>query len=216
MSFRVTALWRSLGLAFVLGLVAGPLAAQVPNSPIVFAQSAITTSFVSPIAVGSSSGGGDSDAQWLKVEFHYGVTPATPLKFVDSVQFKIWIEGRDLYAPEATTKDGIAVALTDSVTYINLPAARDAYGVFFVPPATLARYSTERGSEDFDRTFNVHVEAYVGGVKVDYFDKNKENDANWFQQLKPLAGFVYRQDQSPFVLTDINRYPPIKQPTPEP
>jgi hypothetical protein len=215
MSFRVTALWRSLGLAVGLALGAGPLAAQVPNSPIVFAQSAITTSMVTPTSVGSGSGGGDSEGQWLKVEFHYGVIPATPLKFVDAVQFKIWIEGRDLYAPEATTKEGIAVGLTDSITYINLPAARDAYGVFFIPPATLARYSTDRGPEDFERTFNVHVEAYVGGVKVDYFDKNKETDANWYQQLKPLAGFVCRQDQSPFVLTDINRYPPIKQPTPE-
>jgi hypothetical protein len=215
MSFRVTALWRSIGIAVVLILGTGPLAAQVPNSPIVFAQSAITTSFITPTAVGNSSGGGDSDAQWLKVEFHYSVTPAAPLKFVDSVQFKIWIEGRDLYAPEATTKEGIAVALTDSITYVNLAATRDAYGVFFVPPATLARYSTDRGSEDFDRAFNIHVEAYVGGVKVDYFDKNKETDANWYQQLKPLAGFVYRQDQSPLLLTDFNRYPPIKQPTPE-
>jgi hypothetical protein len=196
-----------------LGLAGGPVAAQIPNSPIVFAQSAITTSFVAPTSVGQGSGGDSSDAQWLKVEFHYSAVPPTPLKFVDAVEFRIWIEGRDLFAPEATTKDGIAVALTNTITYVNLAASKDAYGVFYVPPATLARYSTERGQSDFDRTFNIHIEAYVGGVKVDYFDKNKETDGNWYQQLKPLAGFVYRQDQSPFLLTDPNRYPPIKLPS---
>ncbi len=214
MSFRVTALWRRLRVVFALGAMGLPVAAQVPNSPIVFAQSAITTSFVSPTSVGGGAGGDDSDAQWLKVEIHYSVQPQTPLKFVDAVEFKIWIEGCDLYAPEATTRNGIPVALTGTLDYVNLGTTRDAYGVFYVPPATLARYSTDRGPSDFDRTFNIHVEAYVGGVKVDYFDKNKETDANWYQQLKPLSGFVYRQDQSPFILTDPNRYPPIKLPAP--
>lgn len=213
MSFRVTALWRSIGVAFILGLATGRLAAQVPNSPIVFAQSAITTSFVpAPNVAGS---GDSSDAQWLKVEFHYSVTPVAPLKFVDSVEFRIWIEGRDLYSPQATTKEGLPVALTDTITYVNLAATHDAYGCFYIPPGTLARYSTERGPSSFDRDFDIHIEAYVGGVKVDYFDKNKETDANWYQQLTPLTGFVYRQDQSPFILTDANKYPPIKQQTPQ-
>jgi hypothetical protein len=193
-----------------------PLTAQVPNSPIVFAQSAITTSFV-PVPVvgggGSVGANADTDQQWLKVEIHFSVAPAIG-KFQDAAEFRIWIEGRDLFAPEAPNKEGIAVALTGTVTYVNLPAGRDAYGVFFVPPDTLARYSTGRGPSDFDRTFNVHVEAYIAGTKVDYFDKNKENDANWYQQLKPLSGFVYRQDQTPFIVIDSNRYPPIKMPAP--
>jgi hypothetical protein len=213
MSFSATALRQSIFLLVTLGLAAAPLRAQVPNSPIVFAQSAITTSFVQAPQMGSSSGGGgsDSDTQWLKVEFHYSVAPAAG-KFVDAVEFRIWIEGRDLYAPEATTKDGIPVGLTGSVTYVNLAETKDAYGVFYVPPATLNRFSV-RGPSDFDRTFDTHVEAYVGGTKVDYFDKNKEQDANWYQQLKPLSGFVYRQDQTPFIVTDPVRYPPIKLPS---
>ena len=214
MSFSATALRHSIFLLFTVGIIAAPLRAQVPNSPIVFAQSAITTSFVQAPQMGSSSGGGgsDSDTQWLKVEFHYSVVP-TEGKFVDSAEFRIWIEGRDLYAPEATTKDGIAVGLTGTVTYVNLEGTRDAYGVFYVPPATVNRFSSARGSSDFDRLFNIHLEAYVGGTKVDYFDKNKEADGNWYQQLKPLSGFVYRQDQSPFIVTDPVRYPPVKLPS---
>jgi hypothetical protein len=213
MSFRATTLRRSLLPLLFLGVAAKPLVAQVPNSPIVFAQSAITTSFVSAPNFGGSGGSGSSSSQWLKVEVHYAVIPPPPLTFVDSAEFRVWIEGRDLFAPEAPTKDGIAVGLTGTVTYVNLAAARDAYAVFYVPPATIARYSTSRGASDFDRTFDVHVEAYVGGAKVDVFDKNKETDANWYQQLKALPGFVYRQDQSPFILADPDRYPPVKLPT---
>ena len=188
-----------------------PLAAQVPNSPIVFAQSAITSTFLNAPSLGSSGGGGGGDTQWLKVEFHYSVVPPVG-KFLDSAEFRVWIEGRDLYAPEATTKDGIAVGLTATVTYVNLPATKDGYGVFYVSPYNITRFSTSRGSSDFDRTFNIHLEAYVGGTKVDYFDKNKEQDANWYQQLKPLSGFVCRQDQCPFIVSDPDRYPPIKLP----
>jgi len=215
MSFRVTTLRRSILLVLLLGAAALPVAAQIPNAPIVFAQSAITTSFVSAPNMGGS-GGGSGSTQWLKVEVHYAAIPLPPEKFVDSAEFRIWIEGRDLFAPEAQTKEGVPVALTGTVTYVNMAATKDSYAVFYVPPATVTRFSTSRGASDFDRTFNIHVEAYVGGTKVDYFDKNKEQDANWYQSLKVLTGFVYRQDQSPFIVTDADRYPPVKLPVAAP
>ena len=62
------------------------------------------------------------------------------------------------------------------MTYINLPAGRDCYGVFYVHPNTLSRYCGNGTYEDFDRKFNVHVEAYIGGKLVDYIDKNKDAD----------------------------------------
>ncbi len=132
--------------------------------------------------MGNTSGGASSDQQWLKVEFHYAVTPPVG-KFVDSVEFRIWIEGRDLYAPEATTKDGIAVGLTGSVTYVNLPATKDAYGVFYVSPYTLARYAGNRGASDFDRTFNVHLEAYAGGGE----GRHLRQEQGTGRQLVPAA-----------------------------
>ncbi len=214
MSFRETAFKRNQLCAAIFGLLTVPLVAQVPNAPIVFAQSAITTSFVPAPQLFST--GGSSGAQWLKVEFHYAAVPQPPApdqpasKFVDSAEFRVWIEGRDRYTKLAPI---VAVGLTGTVTYLNIPAGRDNYGVFYVPPATLTRYSTDQGPTDFDRAFDIHIEAYVNGTLVDYFNKNKETDLNWFSKLTPVAGEVYTQIQTPFIVSDPDKYPPIKVPT---
>jgi hypothetical protein len=237
MSFRALLLWRSFSVLFLLALLTAPAAfGQLKDakgnliSPVAFAnQDAITTTFVtSPnlsgmSAVATSGNATSSDTppdpsdvtnQWLKVEFHYGTTAALKTKYLDSVEFKVWIEGRDLLATNAPVPGkGIAVALTGSVTYINVPAGSDIYGVFYVHPSTLGRYSGEHGVTDFDRKFDVHMEAYVGGTLMDKIDKNKEQDPNWFQPLVPITGLVYRQDQSPFIIVDPDRYPAIKLPT---
>jgi hypothetical protein len=216
MSFHATVLRQSFPVVFLLGLLAGPTAlAQVANSPVVFvSREAIITTFVAAPSLGT----GDvtppapgNASQWLKVEFHYGVTPVKG-DFQDSAEFKIWIEGRDLIDPQGKPGEGIAVGLTGSVTYINIPKGKDVYGVFYVHPSTIARYSGPRGNEDFTRKFNVHVEAYVDGAKVDYFDKNKEQDPNWFQQLKAVPNLVSRQDQCAFLISSPDRYPMIKLP----
>jgi hypothetical protein len=146
------------------------------------------------------------------VEFHYGTTAALLTPYLDSVEFKIWIEGLDPLALNTTQASGkgVAIALTGTVTYVNVPAGKDVYGVFYVHPSTLARYSSDRGYEDYDRKFDVHLEAYVGGTLMDKIDKNKETDPNWFQALKPITGLVYRQNQCPFMVSDPDRYPAIK------
>jgi hypothetical protein len=219
MRFHLTTLKRSfLGIlltAFSLGHSQG----QAANSPVVFqSPDAITTTMVDVPNLGrsDSSGGGNANTQWLKIEFHYGVTPKTIAPFVDSIEFRIWVEGRDLYDPAAPTAEGTAVALTGTVTYVNVAASRDGYGSFYVSPSTLARYSTKNGVSDFTEKFNVHVEAYVGGSKVDYFDKNKEQNLNWYTTLKAVTGMVYRQDQCPFIVNDVSRYPQIKLVEPAP
>jgi hypothetical protein len=177
----------------------------------------ITISFVlAPVLGGAVSGNGEG-VNWLKVEFHYGVNPADPKKnpWVDAVEFKIWIEGRDLYAANAPagSQDGVAVCLTGSCTYVNLEQARDAYGVFYVHPTAVTRYSGRGGPDDFDRKFNVHVEAYVGGKLVDYNDKKKDVD-KWWMGPTQVPDIVLRQDQTPFVNYDVGRYPQIKLPSP--
>jgi len=208
---------RSCLPVFFLGLIAAPAAfGQAKNSPIAFVnQEAITTSFVAtPVfnSTGSAPPSPSEALQWLKVEFHYGTTLALKTPYVDAVEFKVWIEGRDLQAPEATTREGIAVGLTGSVTYVNIPAGKDIYGVFYVHPSTLGRYSGTRGYEDFDRKFNIHLEAYVGGALMDAIDKNREKDPNWFTQLKAIPNLVYRLDQSPFILDNPDHYQEIKLP----
>lgn len=221
MQFNARVPRRSFVLGFLALFAAAsvPLFAQAPNSPIVFqSPSAITVSLVECPQLGRTAGGGgsSSNTQWLLVEWHYQVIPKAPLPYVDSVEFRVWVEGRDLYAPEATTADGLPIALTGSVTYINLPETRDGYGSVYIHPSTLVRYSTKSGPSDFTDKFNVHVEAYVGGAKMDLFDLNKPQDPNWYQNLKAVPNLLYRQDQSPFIADDVSRYPQLKPlPTPQ-
>ena len=222
MSFRATILWRTCPLVLFLGLVASSVVfGQAKNSPVAFAnEGSVTTSLVPAPSVASQDPNATPPSgepgQWLKVEFHYGTTPLVTdaYPYLDEVQFKVWIEGLDLYDKAAPVPGkGVAVALTGSVTYVNVPMGKDIYGVFYVPPSILKRYSSERGPTDFDQKFDVHVEAYIGGTLVDAVNKNKEADAlGWFKPLKPVAGVVYRQDQCPFMMSDTDRYPTIKLP----
>jgi len=214
MRFHPTALKRYLLLPLLVAATLTRTWGQAADSPIVFqGPEAVTATLIDPPTAGLGRSEGSSNtenSQWLKVEFHYAVKPKPPLPFVESVEFRVWIEGRDLYAPEATTADGISVVLTASVTYINVQATSDGYGSFYVHPSTMQRYSTKSGASDFGDRFNVHVEAYVSGTKVDYFDKNKSQDPNWYQSMKAIPNLVYRQDQCVFMLTDPSRYPQIK------
>ena len=80
----------------------------------------------------------------------------------------------------------------------------------YLHPSTLVRYSTKNGTSDFTDKFNVHVEAYVGGQKMDLFDKDKPQDPNWYASLKAIPNLLYRQDQCPFIVNDVGRYPQLK------
>jgi hypothetical protein len=194
-----------------LASITAPFAfGQAPTSPIAFAKlDGITTSFVPAINQGGTAGGSSSPAQWLKVELHYGTTPNLKTKYLDAVQFKIIIEGRDPDAVNSTGGKGVSVGFTGEITYVNIPAGKDIYGVFYVHPSTLARYSLG-GSEDFDRKFNIHVDANIGGAQMDWFDKRPEKDLNWYKVLTPISGLVFRQDQCPFIMADTDRYPAMK------
>ena len=216
---------RSLPVVLLLAVTTAPAAfGQLKDAsgkliaPIAFAnQEAITTSFVQAVNQGGTAGGAVGDnTQWLKVEFHYGATTAMTKRYLDAAEFKIWIEGLDPDAPNPTQPSGkgVAVALIGDITYVNVPASKDLYGVVYVHPSTLARYSDEHGFEQYERKYDIHIEAYVGGVLVDAIDKNKEKDPQWFKSLIPVPSLVYRQDQSPFIMADTDRYPALKLSTP--
>ena len=188
--------------------------AQVANSPVIFdSHDGIKTSFVKTSNwAGSDSGASGDNGQWLKVEFHFAVTPAVG-DYLNAVTFKVWIEGLDLLATDAPVAGkGVAVALTGQVSYVNVLKGKDVYGVVYVHPSTLGRYNAGGGYQDFDRKFNIHAEADVDGKPVDVFDKNKEQDPNWYQPLRAIPGLIFLQNQSPFITTDPDRYPALKLP----
>ena len=165
MSFRVTILKRCCLVACFLSLIATSVAlGQAANSPVAFVNRGSDHNEFCPRNQpwNQFERWLSTPGQWLKVEFHYGTTANLTTKYLDAVQFKIWIEGLDLLAKNAPVPGkGVAVALTGSVNYINVPAGKDLYGVFYVHPNTLGRYSDDRGAENFDRKYNIHLEAYV-------------------------------------------------------
>jgi hypothetical protein len=188
---------------------------QAANSPVAFAnEDAITTSFVvAPNLAGTAGVAGSGNNSWMKVEVHFGTTAALTKPFLDSLDVKVWIEARDMTAKNAQGTDGVAVALTGAVTYINIAPGKDIYGVFYVHPSTLARYS-QTGSEDFDRKYNIHAELQVGGAVMDAINKTKEADPlGWYKQFTVVPNLVYRQDQTPFIIADPDRYPATKLPS---
>ncbi len=214
MSFRATTLRRLIIVALLLVKLSGNSTAQ-DNGPVFsFAKvDPVTSTLVK--AVNNDQNGSTSsptDDQWLMVEFKYSVNLPKD-RYLDQIQFKVWVEGRDMLDPQGQSGQGIAVALTGSVTYANVGKGDEMYGVVYLHPSTLARYSTPSGGvNDFDRKFDVHVEADITGMSPVGVDKNKEEDPNWYQALRTIPGLVYRQNQCPFINDNPDRYPAIKLP----
>ena len=213
MSFRATALFGRHLVVLLLGLAAGPVMAQVANSPVVFVnQNAIVTSFVQTTNLGGGSGGSGDNSQWLKVEFHYSVTPAVG-DYLPRSSSRFGWKASTCSRP---TRRSRARALrwrspVRSLTSMS-SRARTVTALFMFIPRLSDATVPGGGYQDFDRKFNIHVEADVDGKAVDVFDKNKETDPNWYQPLRPIPGLLYLQNQSPFISADPDRYPALKLP----
>ena len=111
---------------------------------------------------------------------------------------------------------GRRVGLTGTVTYVNVAAGKDVYGVFY--RSSLHAGALQRRSaapRDFDRKFNIHIEAYVGGAKMDYYrqEPRTRTGLDWYKSIRRrFPDLVYRQDQTPFIVGRSDRYPAIKLP----
>jgi hypothetical protein len=188
---------------------------QAANSPVMFAnQDAVTTAFVTaPNLAGTAGTASSASSNWLKIEVHFATTDKLLTPFLDSLDVKVWIEGLDPQAKNAAGGKGVGIILTGTVTYINVAAGKDIYGVFYVHPSTLDRYSGDGGSQNYDRKYDIHAELQVGGAVMDAINKNKETDPlGWYKPLTVVPNLVMRQDQTPFIVADPDRYPAIKLP----
>lgn len=164
-------------------------------------------------AGGVKGNGAQSDKKWMEVEFKYTCKPPELQDlnskrgvYLDEAQFKIYIEG--IIPDEPNGNEGDAILLVGQATYVNIPAGKDNYGVFYVHPNTVDRYG---GQSNFDRSgMNIRVEAYVNGQLVDVIQKKEEEDDGWIYKLRRINHQVYSKGESPFSLMDIGRYPAEK------
>ena len=219
MAFHPTMFKRLLVVSLLAGVALTRSFGQAADSPIKFlGPEAIVVTMVDPPTVGSSSTARGEAGQWLKIDYKFQITPKAQSAFVDSVTFSITVEGRDLYATDAPTADGVPIGLTGNATYINLAASKEAHGVFYIHPSTMARYSTKSGIRDFTSRFNIHIDAMVEGKLADYFDlKTDPSGPDWYKPstgtgagLRPVPNLVYRQDQCCFIVNDPSQYPELK------
>lgn len=174
---------------------------RAAEDPVIFFDK-VESEFVSPDKWGPTRPGGSSrPAKWVLIEFNYTVTPANKAEYVDEVQFKANIEGDSATKEDRTQTP---VMLTAEVTYMMVPAGK-GFGSFYISPDVAARYHlTENLSK-----FNINIQAFVGGQKVDAKDK-KRDEENWYSKYPTVAGLVLTKVQSPFILNDADRYPTIK------
>jgi len=205
---------RHHAIIFFLSILSVPAWSQTPppDRPVLFNdQDGVSVSFVTAPSLSTSAQATPiSGTQWLKVELHYSVTtkPKDP-PFLSSVTFNVWIEGRDLYDPQGQAGQGIAVVLTGTATYVNVPSGKDNYAALYVSPNALTRYSTDTGITDFDRKFNIHAEATINGQLSDWYDRKKEDNPNWYKLPRVVDGLVYRANQCSFIVDSPDRYPTL-------
>ncbi len=165
-------------------------------------------------AGGTKRGGASADKKWMEVEFKYACMPVEMADltskrgvYLDEVQFKIYIEG--IIPDQPNGDEGDPVLLVGEVTYVNIPAGKENYGVFYVHPNTVGRYG---GQANFERSAkNIRIEAYVNGQLVDVIQKREEENEGWIHPLKRINNLVYSKEESPFSLMDIGRYPAEKK-----
>lgn len=219
MAFHPTAFKRLLFITLLAGVTLSRSWGQAVDSPIKFADlGAITVTLVEPPSLGQSNTPRGEAGLWLKVDYMFAVKPTGAKPFLDAVTFNITIEGRDLYATDATSAEGVPVGLTGTETYVNVAAGREIHGVFYLHPSTMVRYSTKSGPRDFTSRFNIHLDAMVDGKLADYYNLKNEKDLNWYKEastdnpagLRLVSGLVYRQDQCCFIVNDPSFYPQLK------
>jgi hypothetical protein len=198
--------WGALILIFWVGGM--PELSRAQEDKAVKMESVEVQFIKAPGSLGPKLGGRvKSTDNWMAVTFTYQPFPFTGQTFLDEVQFKVYIEGREF--KDDRDKDGTTVVLPGEVTYVNVRGQKGMMGAMFVHPDTVERYGLEKESN----RLNVFVEAYEKGQLVDGMGKNtRETDEEWYKGGKYPAkeNLVYRQDQSVFLLTDTDGFPAIK------
>ena len=142
---------------------------------------------------------------WMVINFTYESFPYEGSDYLDEITFKVYIEGRQ--KKDTRDREGDPIVLTGEVTYINIPAGRDQYGVVFVHYDAVERYMIETKSTQL----NVRVEAYEKGKLADQVEKNsREENDKWVSAYPGKSGLVLNQSQTPWACSGSAAFPQIK------
>lgn len=208
--------WLSLILllALLLGIENSKVRAA-DETPIVIEK--VETDWVKAEKLGIPRGANSQRDQqkWLLVEITFTAYPdpkqdkpgkQAKLNFLDEVQFKVIVEGREEDGSPTNTNP---VLLTGDVTYMMVPTAPQGaknFASFYIPSDVAARYHLDKYITQFD----VNAQALVGGQVADSKNKKSDDKADWYAGYPTVDGKIFNKNQSPFILNDTDRYPTIK------
>lgn len=125
--------------------------------------------------------------KWAKIEVNYRSYPA----WIDEVDLDVYV----------LTASSEPVLLKDRITQINVAKGPNHYAVVYLHPTTLARFgSIER----------VAVQISAKGKVLDMSQWPSQTKKEWWNELQPMAGYMKKNSQTPFLLDQPEKYEDTK------
>ena len=145
------------------------------------------------------------NGDWYKVSARFN----TEVEAAE-VTVRFYVEAvEDTFAEEKAGK-GDYLVLTGEQTYLNVPAGRGHQAAMFLDPMSLIRYGGKDGARAFQK-LNIHVKVSLGRDAETSLDKQKGDEANWYEQGKQISGVLIGLPESPWWPSAARQYNRVRK-----
>ncbi|HYY14318.1 MAG TPA: Amuc_1102 family pilus-like protein [Chthoniobacterales bacterium] len=155
----------------------------------------ITRNFVSTpqfTHTGAESFPVDTRERWLQVEAEF--TAAPPITDELTIKYFVLFNG---------------TVFTGEVTHTNVLPGRERRSAIYMPPRTVARFTTANRPLGPNSVQNIAVQILQQGILKDELNLNRA-PAQWYASLPQVAGLLLNKNETPFAPLYWDRYEQIK------